>query len=244
MMSEETLRIHGKIEQVNEKMLDYLYELVDDLVVLFYEEQDRDADEIIGALENIDDELDTDKVFLVRCHEEGAGEQFGVLDLPALIYIQNGIPDAYDGDDLTNHAQILGWVEEESKSNKINDVTDALLDKLIEKMDNLVIVFYDMEDDPTVDNLEQIIANDCVEQDIGVVKINDAEEAKKYGFEEDMPKLIYMEKKVPSIFDGDVEDAQEVCGKEIVERNTVIFWSKADLYVKSSHYSKVKNDLS
>ena len=72
-MDEETLKIDGKIEEVNKELLAYLYENVDDLVVLFYdEENDRDADEVIAALENIDDDLDVDNISFVKC---GGGEE-------------------------------------------------------------------------------------------------------------------------------------------------------------------------
>ena len=217
LMDEDTLHIPGKIEEVNEKLLGYLYENVDDLVLLLYEETDRDADEIITVLETIDDELDEAKVFFVKCSEKGAGENYGILDLPAVVYIQNGIPNVYDENDLTNHAQILGWIEEESKTNRINEVTEVLLNKLIEKMDNLAVVFYDMEEDPTVENLQQI-ADDCVEDSIGIVKINDVEEAKSYGIE-DMPTVLYFEKKIPTLFDGNIEDEQEVL-EWILKRKT------------------------
>ena len=49
---------------------------------------------------------------------------------------------------------VLGWLEEEAKTNRIHEVTDILLDKLPEKMEFLAVVFYDMEDDPTVEDLQ------------------------------------------------------------------------------------------
>ena len=49
---------------------------------------------------------------------------------------------------------VLGWLEEEAKTNRIHEVTDILLDKLPEKMEFLAVVFYDMEDDPAVEDLQ------------------------------------------------------------------------------------------
>ena len=46
-MEEETLLVEGKIEEVNGRMLAYLYETDDDIAVLFYEAEDRDIDEIL-----------------------------------------------------------------------------------------------------------------------------------------------------------------------------------------------------
>ena len=89
-MDEDTLKIEGTIEEVNEELLSYLYENADDLVVLFYDdENDRDADEIITALENIDDDLDVDNISFVKCGDgEEVGSDYGILDLPALVFIQ------------------------------------------------------------------------------------------------------------------------------------------------------------
>ena len=50
-MDQETLSIAGQIEEINGPLLDYFYELNDQFVVLFYEDDDRDADEIIEGLE-------------------------------------------------------------------------------------------------------------------------------------------------------------------------------------------------
>ena len=52
-----------------------------------------------------------------------------------------------------------------------------------------------MQEDPTVENLQKI-ANDCTENEIGVVKINDLDEAKSYGLENKMPGILYFENKV------------------------------------------------
>ena len=52
-MDQETLSIAGQIEEINGPLLDYFYELNDQFVVFFYEDDDRDADEIIEGLEGI-----------------------------------------------------------------------------------------------------------------------------------------------------------------------------------------------
>ena len=52
-------------------------------------------------LAEIDDELEKAKVSFVKIQEEGAEEQFGILELPALTFIQNGIPNIYEGDLVT-----------------------------------------------------------------------------------------------------------------------------------------------
>ena len=212
---EDTLQIKGKIEEVNKDLLSYLYENVDDLLVLFYdEENDRDADEIINALENIDDDLDLENISFVKCGEgEDAGAEYGVLDFPSIVFIQNGIPNTYEveneEEDLSDHEAILAWVKEEAKTDRIHEVTDVLLGKLIEKIEDLVVIFYDMEEDPTVENLQKI-ANDCTDEEIGIIKINDPDEAKDYGLEDKMPAILYFENKIPSLMNANIEDEDDV----------------------------------
>lgn len=208
VMDEDTLKIAGTVEEVNSDLLSYLYENDDNLVVFFYETTDRDADDIIDGLEEIDDLLDADNVSLVRICEEDAAEPYGILDLPALVFLQNGIPNRYDSDDLMNHTALAEWISEEAKTNHIHEVTKIVLNKLTEKMENLAVIFYDMEDDPTVENLQQI-AVPCQENDIGIVKINDASESEKYGLKE-QPVAVYIHNQVPSLMVGNIEDPDQV----------------------------------
>ena len=81
-MDEDNLLLIGKVEEVNAKMLTFLYENDDKLVVFFYEPTDRDADDIIDVLEQIDDLLDNENVSLVRINDEEAAEPYGKLFFP------------------------------------------------------------------------------------------------------------------------------------------------------------------
>ena len=81
-MDEDNLMLIGKVEEVNAKMLTFLYENDDKLVVFFYEPSDRDADDIIKGLEQIDDLLDNENVSLVRINDEEAAEPYGKLFFP------------------------------------------------------------------------------------------------------------------------------------------------------------------
>ena len=207
-MEIENLMLEGQVEKVSAAMLSYLYENEDKIVAFFYEPQDRDADDIIDALEQIDDILDNENVSLVRIDEENAAEPYGIMDLPALVFFQSGIPNFYEGDDLMNVSDLEKWVTEEAKGAKINEVTKIVLNKLTDKIENLAVIFYDMDEDPTVEKL-QAIAEDVQDNDIGIVKINDASEAEYYGLT-DMPIAIFIIDHIPSVMIGNIEDPDEV----------------------------------
>ena len=76
-----------------------------------------------------------------------------------------------------------------------------MLSKLVEKFEFLAAVFYDMEDDPSVEAL-QPIADDCQQAGVAIVKIRDEEEAKRYGLQERLPALVFFHNRVPSLLTG------------------------------------------
>ena len=55
----------------------------------------------------------------------------------------------------------------------------------------------------------QVIAEACNENDVGIVKINDAEEAEEFGLGE-LPAVVLFQNKLPTVFTGNVEDQDEV----------------------------------
>ena len=68
LIDEDTLEIPGKIEEVNEIMLERFLKQEEYAIVLFYDEEKRDVREmrdVFKSLEAVDDKLD--KVFQVSC---------------------------------------------------------------------------------------------------------------------------------------------------------------------------------
>ena len=208
-LDESTLLIDGRIEEVNVPLLSYLYETDDDIVVLFYEKSDRDADEIVDGLERIDDKLDEQNITMVKISQKGAERQFGLSEIPALVYIQSGIPTQYEEDEhLFNVSKIKSWIVEEANTTRIHEVSDVVLERLIEKFDYIAAIFYDMEDDPSVENLQRI-AGESFEDGIAVVKIKDEEEAKQFGMDE-MPGIVFFRKRIASVVTADIDQPDEV----------------------------------
>ena len=72
---------------------------------------------------------------------------------------------------------ILRWLKEEAKIVRMHEVTDIVLGKLVEKFDYLAAVFYDLDDDPVLQNLQKIAA-DSQKNGVAMVKVNDDEEAR------------------------------------------------------------------
>ena len=93
---------------------------------------------------DIDEKLDKRDLHLVKISDEGAEEEFGIQDLPRLVYFENGVPEIFQGD-IRNDNQIIKWMLDELKQQEIKDVTVAMLNRLIDRNHNLAVIFMDEE---------------------------------------------------------------------------------------------------
>ena len=55
----------------------------------------------------------------------------------------------------------------------------------------------------------ETIDDECDQKSIQFVKIDDASVAKEYGIDT-VPQLVYFENKIPSLYDGDLSDEEQV----------------------------------
>ena len=99
----------------------------------FYFLDRRQAEEsqtFIADLESINDDLDVRKVQLVKTCDIETAEDYGIEDAPALVYFENGIPFLYSEADESPEA-ILKWIFKQVDGDEIEDVTDEMLDMLV-----------------------------------------------------------------------------------------------------------------
>ena len=125
-------------------MLDTLIETESDILVFMYRQNNLNDQNIINGLEHIDDELEEKEIELVKCSDKGVEKEYGFSHSPTLVYFQNQIPNAYDGD-LDEENEILKWLFETMATSEIEEVTGPILDVLIERLDNLAVIFFDNE---------------------------------------------------------------------------------------------------
>ena len=81
----------------------------------------------------------------VKCSDDGITDEFGYEkdQLPLLVYFENQIPIEYDGI-LTDERDVHVWIMEEIESEAIRTMDDPeVLNRLADKSDNLVVLFYD-----------------------------------------------------------------------------------------------------
>lgn len=112
------------------------------LIFLFFadDNNDKKSQRVLNELENIDDECDKYGIIFVKIDNAEEAVEYGIEEIPSLVYFENGIPLVYEGS-LEEEEQVLKWLEHQQKSDEIEDITDEMLDMLIEKMPNVAVLF-------------------------------------------------------------------------------------------------------
>ncbi|XP_045026962.1 uncharacterized protein LOC116925152 isoform X6 [Daphnia magna] len=198
------------IEDITDEMLDKLIKKSAHLAVLFYDKEDSKSAAVVTELENIDDECDQKGISFVKISNPEEAKEYGIDDVPSLIYFENGIPSIYEGD-LKNEEKVLDWLIHQVESDEIEDVTDEMLDMLIKRSKHLAVLFYDKDAKASVDTLAELenIDDECDQKGIVFVKIDNEDEAKEYGIDH-LPSLVYFENTIPSLFVGDLKNEESV----------------------------------
>ena len=137
----DTIEIPGVIESVNSDMLNNIIQLEDDVLVFFFDEEDKDSEDIIVELETIDDNLEEEEVEFVKCSEPNAQREYGLTQVPALVFFENGVPEVYGGD-LKNDDEMLAWISKELSNQEIEEVNPMVLSYLMDSLDFLAVLYY------------------------------------------------------------------------------------------------------
>ncbi|XP_026480365.1 uncharacterized protein LOC113386821 isoform X1 [Ctenocephalides felis] len=198
------------IEDVTRKTLHTLIGNIDNLAVLFYDRDDDESMTVLEELEKIDDDCDRHGIQFVKIDDDAAAKEFGIDDLPAIVYFEKEVPNVYDGD-LENEDEILEWLVDQLEKDEIEDVTDEMLDRLIKEGKTIAVLFYDNNDRKSQRVLNELenIDDECDVLGILFVKIDNDEEEKEYGIEK-VPALLYFEKGIPTIYEGNLEEEEKV----------------------------------
>lgn len=108
---------------------------------LFPDDNNDDKSQLIlEELENIDDECDTLGITFVKIDNADEAQEYGINDMPTLLYFEKGIPTVYEGN-LEDEDSLLKWLEQQTTSDEIEDITDEMLDLILEKMPYVAVLF-------------------------------------------------------------------------------------------------------
>lgn len=150
-----------EIEDINDEMLDMLISKMPNLAVLFYDKDQKKSQKVLAELENIDDDCDKNGIAFVKIDDDKEAKEYGIDTLPAVLYFEKKIPHIYDGrqpalailsphynnpkkihtGDLTQEHELLEWLLHQKKHSEIPEITNEMMDKLIDTIDYLTVLF-------------------------------------------------------------------------------------------------------
>lgn len=118
----------------------FLSKVIDSLISFTDDNNDKKSDKVLAELENIDDECDQLGISFVKIDNLEEAKEYGIETLPKLLYFEKGIPTVYEGN-LEKEEELLRWMELQTSSDEIEDVTDEMLDIIIAKMHHVAVLF-------------------------------------------------------------------------------------------------------
>lgn len=100
----------------------------------------KKSQKILAELENIDDECDENDIAFVKIDDPEEAKEYGIDHIPSLVLFEKKIPNLYEGD-LMKEEELLGWLLHQKRHSEIPDITDEMMDKLIEDTKYLAVLF-------------------------------------------------------------------------------------------------------
>ncbi|KAL0110127.1 hypothetical protein PUN28_013635 [Cardiocondyla obscurior] len=180
------------------------------LAVYFYPEDCAQCVAILEELENIDDDCDRHGITFVKTQDFKVAEDYGVTDLPVLVYFENQIPNVFEGD-LSVEEEVLQWLITQRTEDRIELITRMMLETSVEETQYLAVYFTKQNChicDEILEGLEKI-DDECDVFGIHMVKIQDPQLAKRYSIKT-FPALVYFRNGNPLLFEGDLQNEESV----------------------------------
>jgi len=181
---------------------------------LFYDKDDKQDIHILNSLENIDDECDSHGILFVKIDDDNEAKEYGLENLPVLIYFENKVPSVYEGD-LSIEENVLKWLVEQRTTDTIEEVTDEMLEKLVSTHTYVAVYFSGPCDETEESSCSSILAelesidDDTDEAGIQMVTTEEQIFGKKIGLKS-YPALVMFRNGDPLVYKGSLTDEDEM----------------------------------
>lgn len=110
------------------------------LCLILDDKNQKKSQKVLAELENIDDECDQSGIAFVKINNLDEAKEYGIMTVPKLLYFEKKIPHIYNGD-LLKEEEVLSWLIHQKRHTVIPEVTDEIVDKLIESEPYLAVLF-------------------------------------------------------------------------------------------------------
>jgi len=200
------------VEVVTDAMLDRLINTHPHVAAFFYDKDKQTSLKALEVLETIDDDVyDHSQIKMVKIDDPEEALEYGLKTLPALVFFEHKMPNIYEGNLLEAH-KVSSWITDIAMEDKIEFVTPAMLDKLLDDYMNIAVFIHDRfvtHDKSALKDLETI-DDDLDREGVHLLRLQDenGELADKYELDV-VPCLVLFHEKSPYIFKGEVGDENE-----------------------------------
>lgn len=135
------------------------------MAVIYYNKDSANDLKILAQLETVDDECKENDINVVKTSDQELWQALGIEDSPVLVYYENDVPYVYpnQGSGLADEVAVFRWLVAQRNTAAIEEVTDAMLDGIIEDHEYVVVLFTGLcADDEDKDKCRTVI--DALEQ--------------------------------------------------------------------------------
>ncbi|OQV19358.1 hypothetical protein BV898_06593 [Hypsibius exemplaris] len=202
---------NDEIEDVNRNSLVKLLDNQKFVAVYFYDKASGESAATLRELENIDDEAEEQDIQFVKIADAALAAEYGVHQLPALVYFEDKNPSVYDGD-LKKEETVLAWLIKQRHEDTIETVNRDILAKMIKEEDYVAAYFYPLdcgeECDKILHELENI-DDDALAFGIEFVKSSDTHFGRRFGAKK-FPALVFFRNGEASLYKGDLMNEEEL----------------------------------
>ena len=91
-----------------------------------------------------DDVYDHSQIKMVKIDDPEEALEYGLKTLPALVFFEHKMPNIYEGNLLEAH-KVSSWITDIAMEDKIEFVTPAMLDKLLDDYMNIAVFIHDRQ---------------------------------------------------------------------------------------------------
>ena len=113
------------------------------VAVIYYNKDSANDLKILAQLETVDDECKENDINVVKTSDQELWQALGIEDSPVLVYYENDVPYVYpnQGSGLADEVAVFRWLVAQRNTAAIEEVTDAMLDGIIEDHEYVVVLF-------------------------------------------------------------------------------------------------------
>ncbi len=179
LVDKDTLDLKGQVEKVGTTMLDKLAKDEEQVVALIYRDgNDKRTQEVLDRLDMVVHKVEQMGVAMVKSADAGfVAAEFGLStdELPLLVLFERGVPIVFPKDaDILDVQEVFSWISEMVERQEMPTVDVAVLKRCIERIDDLVVVFYDAEKRKHQEFITvlEFIDDDAERLDVNMAKVN------------------------------------------------------------------------